>query len=188
MSSNEWIEYYGKNTGTNAENSGFGLLRSIDVYGKCFDARTEALAGALAKTRRGPNPAELAKFREFEAAVNNFMTLALAATDPPAGDQYPEYAALYEKQFRYAFYRSHRVGGQPEQPAPEVPDAIGEAKNEFGLRLDTLPRDKVRELHAAFSRIFDVGPMKDTTKLALYHFATFCHSRPMSPDTSPPPF
>jgi len=187
MTSSKWVSVYAVKRGENPENA----IRAIKVYGACYDARTDRLAAALAKTGKGPLMGATGNFRDSDAALKDFMAKALAATEPPADAVKSAYAALYEKQFRYDFYRSYEQKNS-SLPAPVLsPDdleQVGTAKNQFGQELNLLPPEKIREVHAAFSRIFDAGSISDATKLALYRFAIFCLEKPSAEPFSPPPF
>ncbi len=185
--SSKWVSVYTLKKGEKPENT----IRAIKVYSACYDARTDRLAAALAKTGKGPLMGATGNSRNFDAAVKDFMEKALAATEPPADAVKSAYAALYEKQFRYDFYRSYEQKSS-SSPAPALSpddlDRVGTAKNQFGQELNLLPTEKIREVHAAFSRIFDAGPISDATKLALYRFAIFCLEKPSAEPFSPPPF
>lgn len=87
-------------------------LLAVAVYGKCYDERTDRLAASLAKSRKGPPIRAQSNFRDFEHSLQSFTAKALAESQPPADAVKSAYAALYEKQFRYAFYQSydHPVG------------------------------------------------------------------------------
>ena len=125
---------------------------------------------------------------EFEAASNDFAAKALAATDPPAGPEKAAYAALYERRFRYQFYRSYEQREfHPHPLTPEESAEYSKAKNRFGEFLGLLPEDKAHIIHAAFSHIFDNG-LDDVTKLEVYRFAIFVLESPKDTPFSPPPF
>lgn len=82
-------------------------VRAIAAYGKCYDARTDQLAATLGRTGKGPLMGARGDFGDFERSLQNFETAALANVQPPASKTKKAYAALYEKQFRYAFYLSY---------------------------------------------------------------------------------
>jgi hypothetical protein len=186
MTSSKWVSVYTLKKGENPENT----IRAIKVYGACYDARTDRLPAALAKIGKGPPMGATGNFRDFDAAVKDFMAKALGATEPPADAVKSAYAALYEKQFRYDFYRSYEQNSSSPAlvPSPDDLDQVGTAKNQFGQELNLLPTEKIREVHAAFSRIFDAVPISDATKLALYRFAIFCLEKPSAEPFSQPPF
>jgi hypothetical protein len=121
MSSSDWVA---KST-SGGDSSAGAKLRAIESYGRCYDARTSRLAAALAKIRRGPSRAARESFLEFDAALKDFTAKALAAADPPAGALKSAYAALYEKQFRYAFYQTYEPkAAQPPLHAPPATPAL----------------------------------------------------------------
>lgn len=196
MSSSDWIAKAAAhgNSATDA------TLRAIAAYGRCYDARTDRLAAALARSRKGPSRTALADFREFDSALKDFTAKALATTDPPADALKSAYAALYEKQFRYAFYQSYEQKTPKPQPpaAPAAPaataqasadaDPLTKAKNHFGELLDALPDDKMHALHAAFGQVVGRHAVTNKTRLAVYRYAIFL-LEPSSPaPLAPPPF
>jgi hypothetical protein len=165
-------------------------LRAIAAYGKCYDARTDRLAASLAKTGKGPLMGVRASFRDFEAALKDFTAISLGVAQPPDDAVKTAYAALYEKQFRYALYQSYEQKLVKQPPpaakdtavAPADPAAAGQkpsatritdpmtlAKNRFGDFLAALPEDKRREIHVAFGEIFDKGPIGEQWKVEVYH-------------------
>ena len=87
------------------------VVRAITAYGQCYDARTNRLAAILGRKGAGPLMGARGDFREFESSLDKFEVIAMANAQPPANDVKRAYAALYEKQFRYAFYQSY-------EPAP----------------------------------------------------------------------
>ena len=189
-------------------------LRAIGAYGKCYDARTDRLAASLGKSAKGPLMGVRGNFRDFEAALKNFTAIALGVAQPPDDAVKTAYAALYEKQFRYAFYQSYRqelvkqpppiakdakaaaagaettataATGQSASAAP-ITDPMTLAKNRFGDFLAALPGDKRREIHVAFGEIFDKGPIADQWKLEVYRYAISVLESPKDKPFSPPPF
>lgn len=106
-----------------ADSSADAKLHAIASYARCYDARTDRLAAALAKSGKGPSRAALEDFREFDTALKDFTARALAAADPPSDALKSAYAALYEKQFRYALYQECEQKGVKPQPhvAPAPP-------------------------------------------------------------------
>jgi hypothetical protein len=93
-------------------------LRGIRVYGECYDARTDQLAATLARKGIGPKKAALANLRDFQAALDYFTSKALTDEVQPAQPVKAAYAALYARQFRYAFYQSYDPNSQkPASPA-----------------------------------------------------------------------
>jgi hypothetical protein len=121
MGSSDWVAKSADGNDSAAD----AKLRAIASYGRCFDARTDQLAAALAKSGKGPSRAARDDFRDFEMAMKDFSAKAFAASGPPADAMKSAYAALYEKQFRYAFYRSYEqkiLKPQPH-PSPATPAA-----------------------------------------------------------------
>jgi hypothetical protein len=83
-----------------------GQLRGIKNYGRCYDQRTDRLAATVAKSVKAPGASARADFRDFQSAVRDFTTKALAAAPAgtPVAPVKTAYAELYQKQFRYEFY------------------------------------------------------------------------------------
>jgi hypothetical protein len=191
-----------------------GQLRGIRRYGACYDARTDRFAASLAKTGKAPRPSALKDFRNFDQATKDFTAKALTVTQPPADAVKTAYAALYEKQFRYAFYQSYgqKAAKQPltaeknekdataaptaaatttpaqTSPAKPITEPMTLAKNRFGELLAALPEDKRREIHRAFGEIFEKGPIGEQWKLEVYDYAIFILESPKDKPFSPPPF
>jgi len=187
MTSTQWVARFTAKKVANEDGKPF-TLRAIATYGKCYDARTNQLAAALAKNGTGPLMGANRDFRDFDQAVMGFMAKGLAITDPPADELKSAYAALYEKQFRYEFLRARRQkNSHPNPLTPEELEETGNAKTQFGQELDALPIDKMRELHAAFSKMFD-APLSDSMKLQIYRFAIFVLEPPSAKPFAPPPF
>jgi hypothetical protein len=184
MTSTQWVErFIAKKSGDTQSK-----LRAVAAYGKCYDARTDQLAATLAKSGTGPLTKANENFHDFDQAVTNFVAKGLAITDPPADELKSAYAALYEKQFRYEFLRARRQKiSHPNPLTPEELEETGNAKTQFGQELDALPIDKMRELHAAFSKMFD-APLSDSMKLQIYRFAIFVLEPPSAKPFAPPPF
>jgi hypothetical protein len=185
ISSSDWVKKF-----TAANNAApESTIRAITAYGKCYDARTNRLAAALGKSRQGPLMGARGNFSDFERSLNDFAAKALAATEPPADDVKKAYAALYEKQFRYDFYREYEQKNfNPPPLTPEESDAFTKSKNHFGELLGLLPEDKMHQLHAAFGEIFAAGSVPDATKIAVYRYAIFLLESPAEKPYSPPPF
>jgi hypothetical protein len=131
MSSMEWILYFGQKTHLDALNSPYDILRANAAYGKCYDARTDALAASLARSGKGPSKAARADFAGFEAALRDFAAKALVASQPTADSQSASYADLYEKQFRYLFYQEYEAktvkAAKPISPAAKSPASAAAA-------------------------------------------------------------
>jgi len=125
LSSTDWIAYFNHATGEKpaaAPAKAFPIdvlpaptaektMHAIAAYGKCYDARTDRLKASLAKSGKGPLMGASGNFRDFDKALQGFTAKALAESEPSADTLNSAYTALYEKQFRYAFYQSY------EQPA-----------------------------------------------------------------------
>jgi hypothetical protein len=221
MTSTDWVAHFneqvGEKTGSENKTSSEITIRALAAYGQCYDARTNRLAASLGKSGKGPLMGARANFRDFEQALNEFTAKALAATDPPADAVKKAYASLYEKQFRYDFYRSYAeqtpkapvqpaktpAANSPAKPAPSTAtppatttppatlddaDPFTNAKNRFGELLNSLSDEKLREIHKAFGGIFSGGPVSNDTKLAVYHYAIFCLEPSSATPFSPPPF
>jgi hypothetical protein len=129
MTSGDWILYYGKKIGLIAANMSYDVLNANAAYGKCYDARTDALAASLARTGKGPSKVARAEFVAFEADLKDFESKALSDTKPANDSQRKSYADLYEKQFRYEFYLGYEskatntatttLKARPATPAPK---------------------------------------------------------------------
>jgi hypothetical protein len=188
MSSTAWIAHFAEKTGTPNNAAAPTAVRAITAYGKCYDARTNQLAASLGKSGRGPLMGATGNFRDFQKALDDFTAKALAVSDKQPGTQEAAYATLYEKQFRYEFYQRYEqriTGGRPL--TTEEAAEYSKAKNRFGEFLGLLPEDKAHIIHAAFSQIFDAGPVTDITKLELYRFAiSVLESAKDKPFSSPP--
>jgi len=182
FSSTEWVANY-NHPQTEAED-----LRAIAAYGQCYDARTNRLAALLAKTGKGPLMGARGNLQDFEKALSDFTSNALAALSPPASAETSAYAALYAKQFRYRFYRTYETRKFHAEPTPEDVEAVGLAKNHFGELLSALPEDKMRSVHAAFGHIFEGGPLAEEWRLEIYRYAIFLLEPPSSTPFSPPAF
>jgi|HubBroStandDraft_6_1064221.scaffolds.fasta_scaffold42513_2 hypothetical protein len=189
-------------------------LRAIETYGKCYDARTDRLAASLGQSGKGPLMGVRGNFRDFEAALKSFTAIALNVTQPPDDPVKTAYAALYEKQFRYAFYQSYQqkpvkepapavkdvkpavAGAEATAPATtsqpasaaHITDPMTLAKNRFGDFLEALPEDKRRQVHIAFGEIFEKGAIADLWKLEVYRYAISILESPKDKPFSPPPF
>jgi hypothetical protein len=128
MTSAEWIAYFHDKSQAPVPDPAAGLARAIAVYEKCFDARTDSLAFALAKSGKGPTKAARADFAAFEASLKDFAAKALANAQPPADSQKTSYASLYEKLFRYQFYQDYEAktvkAVKPAPPATKPPLSV----------------------------------------------------------------
>ncbi len=225
MSSSDWINHFngkvnpangaspgaaaGANKPSGETSNAQATLRAIAAYGKCYDARTDRLAASLGKSGKGPLMGVRGSFRDFETALKNFTALALGAAQPPADAVKTAFAALYEKQFRYALYQSYeqkpvkqppsaskQVSVAPPTPATvdqkpsamRVTDPMTLAKNRFGDFLAALPEDERHEIHAAFGQIFEKGPIGERWKIEVYRYAIYILESPKDTPFSPPPF
>jgi hypothetical protein len=202
MTSTDWVAKFSKEKDASPQ----GALRAIAAYGRCYDARTDRLVASLAKTRRGPSVAELKNFRDFDQALRDFTSKALASTEPPGDAARSAYAALYQKGFRFEFYQSYETqasktptplkdGTRPAAAAPPTAtsvtdknDPFTKAKNHFGELLGLLPEDKRHEVHAAFGRIFGGNTFAEAKKLEIYRYAVFLLEPSFDKPFSPPPF
>jgi hypothetical protein len=189
MTSTAWVAHFAEKTGTPNNAAGQPAVRAIAAYGKCYEARTNQVAASLGKSGRGPLVGALGNFRDFQKSLDDFTAKALAATDKQPGTQEAVYAALYEKQFRYEFYQKYALRLSENRPLTAEESAeYSKAKNRFGEFLGLLPEDQAHIMHAAFSQIFDAGPVSDVTKLELYRFAISVLESPKDKPFSPPPF
>src|SRR5580698_1736811 len=189
MTSTAWVAHFAEKAGPPSNAAAPATVRALAAYGKCYDARTNQLAASLGKSGRGPLMGAAGNFRDFQKALDDFTTKALAVSNKAPGTQEAAYAALYEKQFRYEFYQRYEqriTGGRP-LTAEEAAE-YSKAKNRFGEFLGLLPEDKAHIIHSAFSQIFDGGPVTDVTKLELYRFAISVLQSPKDKPFSPPPF
>jgi hypothetical protein len=185
MTSDGWVKKFTAAKDATAPST----IQAISVYGKCYDTRTNRLAAALGKSGKGPLMGARGNFADFEHALNDFTAKALATTEPPADAQKKAYATLYDKQFRYDFYREYEQKNfNPPPLTLEESDAFTKAKNHFGELLGLLPEDKMHDLHRAFGEIFAAGGVPDATKLAVYRYAIFLLESPAETPYSPPPF
>lgn len=115
-------------------------LRAIAAYGKCYDARTDRIAASLGRRGAGPVMGGRAAFRDFEQSLQKFQTQALSSSDPPVSDVKKAYAAFYEKQFRYAFFKAAKDAS--EKPAPTKPaSAKSAAKSAASTSADRAPNN-----------------------------------------------
>ncbi|MGH9757619.1 MAG: hypothetical protein ACRD4M_07760 [Candidatus Acidiferrales bacterium] len=125
MTSAEWVDHFVDHFAPGADTVAATTERAIGVYGKCYDARTDRLAAILRRSGKGPLMGAMGNFRDFQQGLQNFTAMALADSQPaqpgPQDAQKLElktaYAALYQKQFRYAFYRGYEK--PPRKPATE---------------------------------------------------------------------
>jgi hypothetical protein len=189
MTSTAWVAHFAEKAGTSNNAASPVAVRAITGYEKCYDARTSQVAASLGKSGRSPLMGALGNFRDFQKALDDFTAKALAATNKQPGMQEAAYAALYEKQFRYEFYQKYALRLSENRPlTAEEAAEYSKAKNRFGEFLGLLPEDQAHVIHAAFSHIFDSGPVSDVTKLELYRFAISVLESPKDKPFSPAPF
>lgn len=185
----DWALYFQQKAGQGAVDTEAATRRAITAYGKCYDARSNHLAATLGKSGKGPLMGARGNFDDFQKALDDFMTKALAAADKQPGTVQAAYAALYEKQFRYEFYQKYTQKNPAARPlTAEESEEFSKAKNRFGELLGLLPEDQAHIVHAAFSEIFVSGAVNDVTKLQVYRYAIFLLESPKDPPFSPPPF
>jgi hypothetical protein len=80
------------------------------------------------------------------------------------------------------------VSAQNAATASGDADPMTLAKNHFGELLDTLPGDKMHELHSSFGDIMSRGEMSEEMRLAVYRYAIFVLESAKAQPFSPPPF
>jgi hypothetical protein len=117
ISSSDWIAKFVATDNSTVD----AKLRGIRSYGECYDARTDQLAAALARKGIGPKKAALANLKDFQAALDSFTSKALTDEAQPAQPVKAAYAALYAKQFRYAFYQSYEPPHETKSQKPAPP-------------------------------------------------------------------
>jgi hypothetical protein len=189
MTSIAWVAQFAEKAGTPDNAASPVAVRAITAYGKCYDARTSQVAASLGKSGRSPLMGALGNFRDFQKALDDFTAKALAASGKAPGTQEAAFAALYEKQFRYEFYQRYALRLSENRPLTAEESAeYSKAKNRFGEFLGLLPEDQAHIIHAAFSHIFDSGPVSDVTKLELYRFAISVLESPKDKPFSSAPF
>jgi hypothetical protein len=187
MSSSEWVAKFNSARGATPE----ATVRAVHVYGQCYDARTDRLAVSLGKSGRGPRMVARKEFTKLEEALNDFSEKALAATDPPADMVKTAEAELYKKHFRYLFYGDyveHLSHDEIFSATSEDAGDIGKAKNHFGELLDTLPGDKLRQVHEAFAIVLNQAAFGKNMKLQIYLYAIYCVDPSSAAPLSHPPF
>jgi hypothetical protein len=189
MTSTAWVAQFAEKAPTASQAAAPVAVRAAAAYGKCYEGRTGQLAASLAKSGRGPLPGATANFADFQKSLDDFTAKALAATGKLPGTEAAAYTALYQKQFRYEFYQRYAQRLSENRPLTvEEAAEYSKAKNRFGEFLGLLPEDQAHVIHAAFSHIFDAGPVRDVTKLALYRFAISVLESPKDKPFSGPPF
>jgi hypothetical protein len=205
MSSTDWVAKF-----TAAKDAGpESTVLAIEQYGKCYDARTDRLVATLVKQGKGPLMGSRGNFGDFESALKDFTAKALEETQQSSHSIKTQYAGLYEKQFRYAFYEGYsqklqkrprsettgKTGGSGSASPTDVQssskpetDPMTLAKNHFGELLAGLPEDKRHEIHAAFGQIFERSSIGEQWKLEIYRYVIFLLEPSSGKPFSPPPF
>jgi hypothetical protein len=183
LSSTDWIAQYGKDHSASEEDT----LKAIDIYAKCYDARSTRLAATLGKSGKGPLMGANGNFRDFQAALKDFSAKALADTIPPADPVKSAYATLYAMQFRYEFLEGYTHKADQNRPlTADESDEMTKAKNRFGELLGLLKTDQFHEVHSAFSKVLE-SVNSDVTKLEVYRYGIFLLARPGEKAFSAPP-
>lgn len=182
MNSTGWVAKFDKDKGAASE-------RAIAAYGKCYEDRTERLAELLARKRAGPPKRALSDFLSFEDAVKNFTQTAFAGAQSPPDSVKLAYIALYEKQFRYDFYRQYQQKNLNPPLSPDQDLQFTKAKNRFGELIGLLPSANAHQVHGAFGEIVGTHEISMAMKLALYRYAIFIlEPPPPEKPFAPPPF
>jgi hypothetical protein len=75
-----------------------------------------------------------------------------------------------------------------EERARSDADPMTMAKNRFGKILESLPDEKMHELHRAFGEVIGAHPISEETRLAVYRYAISILEPPSATPFSPPPF
>jgi hypothetical protein len=184
MSSTDWVARFNKDKPAIAD----GTARAIAAYGKCYDARTDALAASLARKHEAPPQSARTNLSGFEGALKQFVLRAMADAQPAPDETRAAYIVLYEKQFRDEFYRSYAEKNPDPALSPDENAQYSKAKNRFGELLGMLPEDKAREVHEAFGEIVGTHEVSMPMKLALYRYAIFILEPPSRKPFAPPPF
>jgi len=184
MSSADWVARFNKENGATSETT----ERATAAYGKCYDARTDAVAASLVRKGAAPPKSVRANFAGFEGALKQFVLKAMAEAQPAPNATKAVYIVLYEKQFRYQFYRSYAEKNPNPALTPDESEQYSKAKNRFGELLGLLPEDKAHEVHEAFGEIVGTHEVSMPMKLALYRYAIFILEPPSQKPFAPPPF
>lgn len=184
MSSTGWVAKF-KNEKSSVPGA---TARAATAYGRCYDERTEHLATELARKHAGPPKNSRTDFAGLEGALGAFAKTAVADAEPPPDAAKAAYAELYEKQFRYEFYREYEEKNlnPPLTPAEDL--QFTKAKNRFGELIGLLPNAKAHQVHAAFGEIVGLHQVSMAMKLALYRYAIFILEPPSGKAFAPPPF
>lgn len=184
MGSGDWVAKFEKQKGAAPEQT----IRGIDVYGKCYEERTDRLASLLVRRHAKPSRNALADFAGFEDALNAFTQTAIADAQTPPDATKIAYAQLYQKEFRYEFYREYEQKNLNPPFTPEEDLEFTKAKNRFGELIGVLPEDKAHQVHAAFGEMVGVHQISMAMKFAVYRYAIFILESPSDKPFAPPPF
>ncbi|HTU33595.1 MAG TPA: hypothetical protein VMF66_07305 [Candidatus Acidoferrum sp.] len=184
MSSTDWVDKVQKQKGASAEQ----IIRAIDVYGKCYEERTDRLAALVTRRRAGPPKNALVDFAGFEDAVNAFTQTAIADAQTPPGATTIAYAQLYSEQFRYEFYREYEQKNLHPSLTPDEDVEFTKAKNRFGELIGVLPDAKAHQVHAAFGEMVGIHQLSMAMKFAVYRYAIFILAPTNEKPFAPPPF
>lgn len=184
MSSTDWVTKFQGQKGPGTQKT----IHAVDVYGKCYEERTNRIASLLARKRAGPSKGALTDFAGFERAVDVFTRTAIADAETPPDATKISYTHLYQKQFRYEFYSEYQ---QKDLHPPLTPDEgleFTKAKNRFGELIGVLPDAKAHQVHAAFGEIVGIHQISMAMKFAVYRYAIFILESPSEKPFAPPPF
>jgi hypothetical protein len=184
MTSSDWVAKFDNKSGQTPE----ATARAAAAYGRCYDARTDGLAGSLARKGSAPRKTARTDFADFERTLKAFALKAIADAQPPPGATKTAYITLYEKEFRYDFYRAYAEKNVNRALSAEEGDQFAKAKNRFGELLGLLPEDQGHELHEAFGNVIGTHPVSLPMKLALYRYAIYILEPPSGKPFAPPPF
>ena len=185
MTSTGWVAKFIKEKGAAPQSS----ERAIAAYGTCYEERTQRLAELLARKRAGPPRRALSDFLSFEDAVKNFTQTAVAGAPSPPDPVKLAYITLYEKQFRYDFYRQYQQKNLNPPLSPDQDLQFTKAKNRFGELIGLLPSANAHQVHEAFGEIVGTHEISMAMKLALYRYAIFIlEPSPPEKPFAPPPF
>lgn len=184
MSSMDWVTKFQGQKGPGPQET----IRAVDFYGECYEERTSRIALLLVRKHAGPSRNALADFAGFEDALNAFTQTAIADAETAPDATKIAYAHLYQKQFRYEFYREYE---QKDLHPPLTPDEdleFTKAKNRFGELIGVLPDAKAHQVHAAFGEMVGIHQISMAMKFAVYRYAIFVLEPPSEKPFAPPPF
>ena len=184
MSSTEWVAKFQKEKGANPQEA----TRAIGLYGTCYDQRTAHLGALLRRRHAAPWRSAAADFDGFEDALKDFTKTAIADAQPAPQATKIAYAHLYEKQFRYEFYREYEAKNLNPPLTPDEDLQFTKAKNRFGELIGLLPEAQAHQVHAAFGETIGTHQVSMAIKFALYRYAIFVLAPPSKKAFAPPPF